>query len=1198
MTGARRAAEPVEAVTDALARGRRKVSGSGGNRPAAETFLSMQRFAGNAAVNALISARLRSPGESALGDIDGALREIRRDEPAVDTVEKGLKAAKAAGIPVDLEGPKPPPSALAVTKSGFGPEAVPAKKPVPPKKPVPAVSPLGKAAAKAPKVGGGGKGAAKAPAAAAGGGGGAVPGPAAVSGEQLLQPPAPPTRTTPERDPAFTRVTAKVKTFAKAKRAHPPAAAKAKEAQDAALAPTDDLTGQAKAAKADTMDAQQPGTFDKKAFIAAVKAAIEAKSPKNLKEAAAYKESGKAGEVKGEVKGLVTQGKDGQAKDVEAATEAPPDQSKAVPKQVTPMAAESPGESAQIPADGAVPKPAPAEQLNLEAGKHAANQEMAEGEVDEQQLAQSNEPQFQQALADKKAAAAHADTAPGEYRKQEQEVIAQSKAEATDKTAEGVAGMHGAKGAALAKLVADKGKTKSKDEAKRAEVTARIQAIFNATEADVKKILDGIDPKVEKAFEEGEASARAAFENYVSAKMSAYKKDRYGGWLGGIRWAKDKLLGMPSKVNEFYEAGREIYLKQMDGVISRVADIVGGDLTAAKQRIAAGRNEISTYVKSLPANLKKVGADASKEIGERFEQLEKDVDAKQESVVDTLATKYTEARKGLDDRIEELQAENKGLVDKAIGAIKAVINTIRELVSMLKNVLARAAGVVGQIVKNPIGFLDNLIAGVKGGILKFKDNILDHLRKGLMSWLFGALAEGGVELPETFDLKGILKLLLSLFGLTWKNIRNRLVKQIGEPAMAAIEKGVDIFQKLVSGGVGALWEMLIEKLGDIKEMILEQVKDFVITKVITAGITWLIGLLNPAAAFIKACKLIYDVVMFFVNNASRIMKFVNTVLDSVSDIVRGNIGGVVNKINDVLGQMVPILIGFLASVIGLGGIGQKIREIVEKLQKPVNKALDFVIKTGLKLAGPIIRGLKGIGSRVKAKAKAGFDKLASKVRGGDNTPEGKQQRLDKALSAGERAIDRLPGRAIKAAAAGPVLSAIRLRYGLSRLELVAEGTRWTVEGEINPRGRRPTRKAIVVVTSKYVVPGTNQLRPFVVRDGVREWFYKKNFRSVHKTEVLNAAAVRGQPGLYWCDGLGGRGRHKITRAEVTIDHRVTPVASHWNSKGRKTDQATRYDWYDDPKNLIVLCGPHNSAKGSGGVLYVETVEPGFKGYRE
>jgi hypothetical protein len=67
-------------------------------------------------------------------------------------------------------------------------------------------------------------------------------------------------------------------------------------------------------------------------------------------------------------------------------------------------------------------------------------------------------------------------------------------------------------------------------------------------------------------------------------------------------------------------------------------------------------------------------------------------------------------------------------------------------------------------------------------------------------------------------------------------------------------------------------------------------------EIITAGITWLIGLLNPAAAFIKACKLIYDIIMFFVTNAERITKFVNTVIDSVADIVRGNIGGVVAKI--------------------------------------------------------------------------------------------------------------------------------------------------------------------------------------------------------------------------------------------------------------------------------------------------------------
>lgn len=1014
MTGARQTAEGARAEAgDALVSARRKVGGD--HAPAAGTphaVLALQRFAGNAAVSALLAAKLRSPGEQAGTQIDAALRELRGDEPAIDTVEKGLKAANAAGVPVDLEGAKPPASALAVTTTGFGPESVAAKKPVPPAKPVPPVSPLGRAAAAATRVGAAGKGpaAGRAPTVPAGVGGGAAStmGPAPLSADQVLAPPVAPSLVRPADDPAFTQVTGHVKGFAAAKKAHPPAAAKAREAQDAALAPTDDLAGQAKAAKVDTMDAQQAGSFDKKAFIAAVKAAIEAKSPKTLKEADNYRASGKAGEVKGEVKGLVTQGKDGQARDIEAATDAAPDQSKAVPKPVTPMPAEQPGQVVGIPAAGAAPKPAPADQVNLAAGKHEANQEMAEAQVTEAQLGQSNEPEFQQALADKQQAAAHADSAPAQFRRQEAEVIGQVRTQAGAQTNAAVTGMQGAKGAALAQLVAAKGQTKSKDETKRAEVTAKVQSIFAATEADVKKILDGLDPKVEAAFNRGEATARSAFESFVAAKMSAYKKDRYGGWLGGLRWAKDKLLGMPDKVNEFYTAGRELYLKQMDGVISGVADIVAGDLGAAKRRIAVGRAEITSYVKSLPADLQKVGSEASKEIGDRFAQLESDVDAKRDAVVDTLATRYVESRKGLDERIEALQAENKGLVDKAIGAIKAVVNTIRELAAMLKNVLARAAGVVGEIIKDPVGFLGNLIAGVKGGILKFRDNILDHLRKGLMSWLFGALAKGGIELPDSFDARGIIKLLASIFGLTWANIRDRIVKQIGAKAMAAAEQGVEIFRVMAAQGVAGLWQMLIEKLGDIKEMILEQVKDFVITKIITAGITWLIGLLNPAAAFIKACKLIYDVVMFFVSNASRIAKFVDTVIDSVADIARGNVGGVVAKINDVLGQMVPIIIGFLASAIGLGGIGQKIRDIVETLQKPVNKALDFVIKTGLTLAGPIIRGLQGVSGKVKAKVAAGKAWVKDKAEAGKAWARGKAEGVRDRLT-GRGAAGEQPG---------------------------------------------------------------------------------------------------------------------------------------------------------------------------------------------
>ena len=1002
-------------------------------------MLALQRQAGNAAVGALMAAKLKSPGEQAVSEIDAALKEIRTDQPAIGTVEKGLQAAKTAGVPVELEGPKPPAAALAVTKTGFGPGSVPAKKPAQPPKPVPAVSPLGKAGAA--KMQGQAKGSAAGKPAAAGVGGGAaapaMPAPLALPADKLLQPPVAPVPVRPEDDPGFAQVAGAIKGVAQSRKAHPPAAAKAHEAQNASLPPTDDVAGQAKAAKVDAMDAQQAGTFDKQAFIAAVKAAIESKSPKTLEEADEYKKSGKGGQAKGEVKGLVSQGKEGQAKDIEAATEAPPDQSKAIPKPVTPMAQEQPGQAPAVTAVGAAPKPAPPDQVNLAAGPQQANQEMADADVSEQQLAQSNEPEFQQGLKDKQAAAEHAQAAPVEYRQQEQQVLQQGKAEAGAVAASGVSGMQNAKASALAKLAADKGKTKSKDEARRAEVTAKVQAIFAATEADVKKTLNGIDPEVDKEFETGEAGARAAFEAYVEAKMSAYKKDRYGGWLGRYRWLRDKIAGMPAKVNEFYEAGRELYLSKMNGVISRVADIVGRALTGAKQRIAKGRAEISTYVAGLPADLQKVGADATKEIGDKFEALEGEVNAKQESVVDALATKYVEAGKGLNDRIEALQAENKGLVDKAIGALKAIINTIRELAGMLKNVLSRAAGVVGDIIKNPVAFLGNLIDGVKGGILKFKDNILGHLKKGLMGWLFGALAEGGVELPDTFDTKGIIKLLASIFGLTWANIRNRLVKQIGEPAMAVVEKGVEIFQIIRSQGLAGLWQMLLDKLGNIKDMILEQVKDFVITKIITAGITWLIGLLNPAAAFIKACKLIYDVVMFFVNNAERIMKFVNTIIDSVADIVRGNVSAVVNKIEDVLGQMVPILIGFLASVIGIGGIGQKIRQIIETLQKPVKQALDFVIKTGLKLAGPIIRAVKGFAGKVKGKFAAGKVWVKGKVDAGKAWVKGKVGGgIEASVEAGKRLLS---AKGATAASVRAALPALRQQFGLGSADLVSAG---------------------------------------------------------------------------------------------------------------------------------------------------------------
>src|SRR5205823_62851 len=110
----------------------------------------------------------------------------------------------------------------------------------------------------------------------------------------------------------------------------------------------------------------------------------------------------------------------------------------------------------------------------------------------------------------------------------------------------------------------------------------------------------------------------------------------------------------------------------------------------------------------------------------------------------------------------------------------------------------------------------------------------------------------------------------------------------------------------------------VAKIGDIKSMVMEQVKSFLITKVITAGIMWLIGMLNPAGAFAKACKMIVDVVNFFVEKGEAIKGVVDSAVESVEEILAGGVSKVAGMIEDALAKVVPVLIGLLASLLGLG----------------------------------------------------------------------------------------------------------------------------------------------------------------------------------------------------------------------------------------------------------------------------------------
>ena len=839
------------------------------------------------------------------------------------------------------------------------------------------------------------------------------------------------------KDSGFQAVAKQIKATAQTQKHHEPAHIKATAAQAAALPPSNDVASKAAGKQVQQMDQQQPKPFDRKAFKAALLTKIAAAAPKNLEEADNFKESGKVASVKGELTGQVDSSKQASGGAIAAQVKGTPNPSGIPTKAVAALPPNPVGPAPRtIDAKQAAPKPKSAAEVSLQAGSQSLDQQMVSAEVTDDQLKKSNEPDFQGALTAKKEAQTDALKAPQQYRQGEQTQIAQAQAQATTTTNTQITGMHSGRGQAQSKTTTAQQAAKQQDEQKRSEVANELQTIYTQTKKAAEDQLTRLDTEVNQVFDRGATLAQQSFENYVDQRMRAYKSDRYGGFGGSVLWLKDKLLGLPSEVNLFYEQGRKLYIAQMDGVLDRVALRVEQGLNQAKAEIARGRQAIAQKLNEQPANLRKALAQDAQKIQGQFDQLEQTVDAKQDQLIDSLAQKYNEKLQTIDARIDEMKAQNKGLVAAAIEAVGGVIKAILELKNMLLGVLAKAAAAIKKIIRDPIGFLGNLVAGVKQGFMNFVGNIAAHLQKGLMGWLFGALAEAGIQLPTSFDLKGILSLVLQVMGATWAFIRARAVKILGEKVVKAMESTAEIFQILMTQGIGGVWEYIKEQISHLKDVVVDGIKSFVTDSIIKAGITWILGLLNPAGAFIKACKAIYDIVMFFVERGSQIIALVNAVVDSVGAIADGAIGVAASAVENALSKAIPVAIGFLAALLGVTGITEKIKTIISKVQAPIHKAIDWLISKAVSL--------------VKAAGK--FLGLGKDEKGDDRTVEQKKKDLDTALEKSSLAMqaEGVTPDTIKAQ-----LVSLRAKYRLTSLELIQSGDKFHVEGTVNPGGKTP-----------------------------------------------------------------------------------------------------------------------------------------------
>jgi hypothetical protein len=390
-----------------------------------------------------------------------------------------------------------------------------------------------------------------------------------------------------------------------------------------------------------------------------------------------------------------------------------------------------------------------------------------------------------------------------------------------------------------------------------------------------------------------------------------------------------------------------------------------------------------------------------------------------------------------------------GAFTKVVGAFANIATEfiswgIRQVISLLEilfSVVApgvmpyikKAQAAFHTIIKDPIGFVNNLVKAGKLGFEMFASRIGEHLKTALIKWITGPLGEAGVYIPKSFNLMEIIKLVLSVLGLTWQNIRSKLVKIIPEPVLVGLEKTAGILVTLVKDGPAAAWEQIKTELSELKDQLIGQVTQMISTEVVKAAVAKLVMMLNPAGAVVQAIIAIYNTVTFFIQKINQIAAVVASFIDSISAIAAGQVAPAAKKVEQTMANTLTVIIAFLAKFAGLGNIPEKIVGIVKKIRQPIDKGLDKIVAW---LGGL----LKKVGGAI---AQAGL-------------PADPEERSKLGMNSATAAVNRFAGKKVGMKILEPILGVIKVRYGFSSLAVVKEGDFWAVEGAMSPKKKQKT----------------------------------------------------------------------------------------------------------------------------------------------
>lgn len=496
-------------------------------------------------------------------------------------------------------------------------------------------------------------------------------------------------------------------------------------------------------------------------------------------------------------------------------------------------------------------------------------------------------------------------------------------------------------------------------EAAEARGTARteVDAEVTRTEARIDSDFAAAETRTQAELTQGEA--RAA----VTRDTAERAAEDQSWWDRALDWVKAQLAKLTQAINAIFDAVR-----------AAVRDIIEAVKSAALTLIDAAARLVKDIIETFGALLHRL---VTQLLAEHFPAIAAALNAVIDAAVTAASSAIDRIANALKAGVAFVMNALAASLDAVLAAWQAATNAALALANaalqgdwralarlILTPILMalgippdaffqlfdRAAQAIDLIVANPGGFVQNLLDAVKGGIRRFADNFRRHLIAGIILWLTGPLGRG-IVMPAEFDLWGLLDVARQALGLTLETVRRVAVRVIGESAVRKIEIVLNYVRALITGGWQGLWEQITGDLGMLRDMVLDQIRTFLLEKVVIASIMWLASMFNPVGALVKLVMTIWNFIKFLRAQMSKIFAVAQTVINTIWDIATGALEPPIKGVEQVLGRMVPVVLDLLARLIGVDGIPQKVQDILRAVRLRIETALENLMRRVLTALG-------------------------------------------------------------------------------------------------------------------------------------------------------------------------------------------------------------------------------------------------------